>query len=117
MLMDYLRDGQEIYRRSFATIRAEADLARIPADLEKLAVRIIHAGGMTTNDGVIAARFTVQRAGQRRYEKTHRVQHEWEGAFAGAVAIPNAANNYPVMVQKLITKLVSDPDFIQALKP
>lgn len=47
MLMDYLRDGQEIYRRSFATIRAEADLARIPPDLEKLAVRIIHAGGMT----------------------------------------------------------------------
>ncbi|MGE4218025.1 MAG: precorrin-8X methylmutase [Alphaproteobacteria bacterium] len=46
-MMDYLRDGQEIYRRSFATIRAEADLTRIPPDLEKLAVRIIHAGGMT----------------------------------------------------------------------
>ncbi len=40
------RDGQEIYRQSFATIRAEADLSRIPADLEKLAVRVIHACGM-----------------------------------------------------------------------
>lgn len=43
---DYERDGAEIYRRSFATIRAEADLSRIPADLEKLAVRVVHACGM-----------------------------------------------------------------------
>ncbi|SAK58767.1 precorrin-8X methylmutase [Caballeronia pedi] len=43
---DYIRDGAEIYRQSFATIRAEADLAAMPADLEKLAVRLIHACGM-----------------------------------------------------------------------
>ncbi|WP_024767445.1 precorrin-8X methylmutase, partial [Pseudomonas nitroreducens] len=42
----YIRDGQAIYRQSFATIRAEADLTGIPADLEKLAVRVIHACGM-----------------------------------------------------------------------
>jgi precorrin-8X/cobalt-precorrin-8 methylmutase len=46
-MLDYIRDGQAIYRASFATIRAEADLAAIPADLEKLAVRVIHACGMT----------------------------------------------------------------------
>ncbi|MCI3205245.1 MULTISPECIES: precorrin-8X methylmutase [Pandoraea] len=45
-MIDYVRDGQAIYRESFATIRAEADLSRIPADLEKLAVRVIHACGM-----------------------------------------------------------------------
>lgn len=45
-MLDYIRDGQEIYRNSFAIIRAEANLARIPADLEKLAVRVIHACGM-----------------------------------------------------------------------
>jgi precorrin-8X/cobalt-precorrin-8 methylmutase len=44
--MDYLRDGGEIYRRSFAIIRREADLRRLPADLESLAVRIAHASGM-----------------------------------------------------------------------
>jgi precorrin-8X/cobalt-precorrin-8 methylmutase len=43
---EYMRDGAQIYRESFATIRAEADLSRIPADLEKLAVRVIHACGM-----------------------------------------------------------------------
>lgn len=46
-MLDYLRDGQEIYNRSFATIRSEADLTNIPADLEKLVVRVIHACGMT----------------------------------------------------------------------
>jgi precorrin-8X/cobalt-precorrin-8 methylmutase len=45
-VLGYERDGSAIYRQSFATIRAEADLARIPADLEKLAVRVIHACGM-----------------------------------------------------------------------
>ncbi|MET0330761.1 MAG: precorrin-8X methylmutase [Dyella sp.] len=45
-MLDYIRDGQAIYRESFATIRAEADLSGIPADLEKLAVRVIHACGM-----------------------------------------------------------------------
>lgn len=45
-MLDYIRDGQEIYRQSFATIRAEADLSAVPADMEKLAVRIIHACGM-----------------------------------------------------------------------
>ncbi|WP_231378546.1 precorrin-8X methylmutase [Bordetella sp. FB-8] len=46
-MIDYVRDGQAIYRQSFETIRAEADLSQIPADLEKLAVRVIHACGMT----------------------------------------------------------------------
>ena len=42
----YIRDGAEIYRRSFAIIRAEADLARFNAAEEPVAVRIIHACGM-----------------------------------------------------------------------
>ncbi|WP_431483293.1 precorrin-8X methylmutase [Pseudomonas solani] len=45
-MIDYIRDGQEIYRHSFSIIRAEADLSAIPPDLEKLAVRVIHACGM-----------------------------------------------------------------------
>ena len=45
-LSDWLRDGAEIYRRSFATIRAEADLAGLPDDLSRVAVRMIHACGM-----------------------------------------------------------------------
>jgi precorrin-8X/cobalt-precorrin-8 methylmutase len=44
--LDYVRDGPEIYRRSFATIRAEADLTRFPADVSQVVVRMIHACGM-----------------------------------------------------------------------
>lgn len=43
---DYIRDGAEIYRRSFAIIRAEADLGRFDPVEERVAVRIIHACGM-----------------------------------------------------------------------
>ncbi|MDP9928004.1 precorrin-8X/cobalt-precorrin-8 methylmutase [Variovorax paradoxus] len=39
-------DGAEIYRRSFAMIRAEADLSRFDADDEPVAVRMIHAAGL-----------------------------------------------------------------------
>jgi precorrin-8X/cobalt-precorrin-8 methylmutase len=43
---DYIRDGADIYRRSFAIIRREADLARFTVEEERVAVRIIHACGM-----------------------------------------------------------------------
>jgi len=46
-MLDYIRDGNEIYRKSFATIRAEANLAILPQDLEVVAVRLIHSCGMT----------------------------------------------------------------------
>ena len=59
---DYVRDGAEIYRRSFAAIRAEADLARFPADVARVVVRMIHSCGMTDlpgdvgySDGVVRA--------------------------------------------------------------
>jgi precorrin-8X/cobalt-precorrin-8 methylmutase len=44
--LDYLRDGAAIYARSFAIIRAEADLARFSAEETSIVVRMIHACGM-----------------------------------------------------------------------
>lgn len=41
----YEKDGAEIYRQSFATIQAEADLSRVPEDLRPVAIRMIHASG------------------------------------------------------------------------
>jgi len=41
----YLRDGAAIYQRSFAIIRAEADLSRFSSDEAEIAVRMIHACG------------------------------------------------------------------------
>ena len=44
---DYIQDGAAIYERSFAIIRAEADLARFSGVAERVVVRMIHACGMT----------------------------------------------------------------------
>src|SRR4051794_8807447 len=44
-MYEYEKDGAEIYRRSFATIRAEADLDGLPEDVARVAVRMIHACG------------------------------------------------------------------------
>ncbi len=44
--MEYIKTGREIYDRSFAIIRAEAELSHLPPDIEKIAVRMIHACGM-----------------------------------------------------------------------
>lgn len=45
-MLDYIRNGDEIYRKSFQTIREEANLEILPPDLAKIAVRMIHACGM-----------------------------------------------------------------------
>ncbi len=44
--ISYIRDPRAIYARSFATVRAEADLTRFPADIAEVAIRLIHACGM-----------------------------------------------------------------------
>ena len=44
-MFQYEKDGAEIYRRSFATIRAETDLTGLPEDVARVAVRMVHACG------------------------------------------------------------------------
>ena len=58
----YLRDGAAIYERSFAIIRAEADLSRFSAEEADVAVRMIHACGQVD----VAAAHRVRRRSRRR---------------------------------------------------
>ena len=64
----YERDGAEIYRRSFQTIRAEADLSGLDPVLERVAVRMIHACGMVdlVDDLAFSPRFGVAAHGALR---------------------------------------------------
>jgi precorrin-8X/cobalt-precorrin-8 methylmutase len=69
-VLDYIRDAAEIYRQSFATIRAEADLTRFPADVERVVVRLIHTCGQVDvaehvafTDDVVARGRAALRAG------------------------------------------------------
>jgi precorrin-8X/cobalt-precorrin-8 methylmutase len=61
----YVRDGAEIYRRSFATIRAEAQLDAFDAVLERVVVRMIHACGMVDLAIDVAASPGFGEAGER----------------------------------------------------
>ncbi|MFC9440369.1 precorrin-8X methylmutase [Nocardia sp. NPDC057030] len=66
----YLTDGAEIYRRSFAMIRAEANLSRFPPDVAQVVVRMIHGCGQVDlaedvafSPGVVAAARAALRSG------------------------------------------------------
>jgi precorrin-8X/cobalt-precorrin-8 methylmutase len=67
---DYVSDATEIYRRSFATIRAEAELGELPPDLQVVAVRMIHATGeiglvtdLAFHPGIVSVAREALRAG------------------------------------------------------
>jgi precorrin-8X/cobalt-precorrin-8 methylmutase len=69
-VLDYIRDPAEIYRQSFATIRAEADLSRFPEDVAGVVVRLIHTCGQVDlpehiayTDGVVARARTALASG------------------------------------------------------
>lgn len=76
----------------------------------------IAAGGFSTNSGEIEASFVVVNDGQERYRRTHRAETTWDSSFVGAVAIPKAQVQYPVLVQKLLGQLFSDAAFAAALR-
>ncbi|MFF5294075.1 precorrin-8X methylmutase [Paractinoplanes globisporus] len=64
-MMEYERDGAEIYRRSFATIRAEADFSGMAEDVARVAVRMIHACGMVDLVGDIGYSANVASAARK----------------------------------------------------
>ena len=105
-----------------AALRQELELAKLynPQSAVEISGTLIKnnidAGGINTNAGQIEARFVVTANGQVRFDKVKRIERNWESSFAGAVAIPLAANNYPLMVQSLVASLVTDPDFVKAIR-
>ncbi|GAB3976341.1 precorrin-8X methylmutase [Plantactinospora veratri] len=64
MSYEYIRDGAEIYRRSFATIRAEADLSALLPELAPVVVRMIHASGSVDLVDDVEAAPDLVRAGR-----------------------------------------------------
>jgi len=75
----------------------------------------VNIAGFSKGHALVEARFVIKRSGQVAFDKVKTVKDEWESSFAGAIAIPKAQQNYPLVVQKLLTLLYSDADFIAAL--
>ncbi|NJM70443.1 MAG: precorrin-8X methylmutase [Scytonema sp. RU_4_4] len=65
MTIDYIKDGNEIYRKSFAIIRSEANLSVLAPDVANVAVRLIHACGMTDIVYDLAASPTAVESGRQ----------------------------------------------------
>jgi precorrin-8X/cobalt-precorrin-8 methylmutase len=79
---DYLRDGAAIYERSFAIIRAEANLARFSPEEAEIAVRMIHACGQVEaaqsiefGPGLVGAARGALRAGAPIFCDAEMVAH------------------------------------------
>lgn len=82
MAATYIRDGAAIYERSFAIIRAEADLARFTAEEAEVAVRMIHASGLVAlasdivfSPGVVVAARDALKAGAPVFSDAEMVAH------------------------------------------
>jgi hypothetical protein len=76
----------------------------------------ISAAGIVTASGEIEARFTVMRGDKVAFNKVKRATTTWDSHFLGAIAIPNAQQNYPKLVQALLKQLYDDNEFFAALK-
>jgi precorrin isomerase len=63
-MIDYIRNGDDIYRKSFAIIRAETNLEHLSNGLALVAVRLIHACGMTDIVQDLAASSHAVQAGR-----------------------------------------------------
>lgn len=103
-------------------LKQELDDARLlnptsPTEISAVLLRnSLNAAGISTGVAEIEAQFTVRNGGKIKYEKTKVARHTWDSSFAGAIAVPKAQQNYPVVVQKLLGLLFSDPEFISALR-
>ena len=72
--------------------------------------------GMDTGKGNLGAKFSLKRDGKSIFEKDLSVQAQWDSSFVGAVAIPEAINQYTALYDKLATALFTDSDFKAAVK-
>src|SRR5215472_17209075 len=96
--LDYLRDGGRIYERSFAIIRAEADLSRFSAEEADVAVRMVHACGcvevtrrIAFGEGLVGAARVARLAEELHTTRSAAALDLWQDRLGGAlVAIGNA---------------------------
>lgn len=101
-MLEYIRDAAEIYRESFATIRAEADLSQFPDDIARVVVRLIHTCGQVDLVEHIAFTPGVVRTAHHALLAGAPVLCDSSMVAAGITAARLPANNK-------VVSLVADP--------
>ncbi|MGS2721011.1 hypothetical protein [Paraglaciecola aestuariivivens] len=81
----------------------------------ELVANDIDVAGFSTGTGVVAVKFVVTQDNVEIFQKTIQAENKFDSSFMGAVAIPNAQNSYSDLIQTLLNKLFSDPEFLSAV--
>lgn len=76
----------------------------------------LNAAGASKGNAALAATFSVTRDGRVVYSRRHDVEHTWPSSFIGAIAIPEAINQYTEMYTRLLRKLFEDAEFLVATR-
>jgi precorrin-8X/cobalt-precorrin-8 methylmutase len=92
-VLDYLRDPDEIYRQSFATIEQEADLGRFTPAMRAVVVRMAHACGMTDIAGAIQFSDGAAEAGREAIARRAPIFCDVEMVRSGIIASRLPAGN------------------------
>ncbi len=101
-MIDYIRNGDDIYRKSFAIIRSEANLDRLPADLAHVTVRLIHACGMTDLANDIEASSDAVQAGRQALAKGAAI-------YCDAQMVANGVTRKRLPVENAVICTLNDP--------
>lgn len=75
----------------------------------------LDASGINIGTGIAEVVILVQKGQRIALEKKYSVTHTWESSFMGMEAIPKAANQYPILIEKLIYSIVVDKEFKEAV--
>lgn len=89
---DYIRDPAEIYKQSFATVRAEAGLGDLPGAMRPVATRLIHSCGMVDVLGDLQFSVGAAEAGQTALRAGKPVFCDVEMVRSGIIARLMAAD-------------------------
>ncbi len=114
--------GKDMIHYLQIALQSELEKARVydESSSKKISAIIkendIDASGFSEGIGYISAIFTVKNNNVMLYNSTISIKHEWQSSMLGMIAIPRAAEAYPVMAKMLLKKLYSDSEFIDALK-
>ena len=120
--MDYLKDPAGIYAASFAAIRAEVDLSGVPEEAHALAIRLVHACGMTDLVGDLVVSAGAVEAGRAALAAGRAILCDSEMVAHGIIRRSLSARNkvvcrlnddgvLPLALEKATTRSAAQVDF------
>ncbi|MEI8610355.1 hypothetical protein L4D15_02525 [Enterovibrio norvegicus] len=108
---EYLRKGLEEELKIASLWNENSDVVVSAVLLEN----DVDASGINIGTADLSANFEVNAQGEKIYDRTHSIHHEWDSSFMGAIAITNSQLGYQEAVKKLLRNFLNDPALLSAL--